>query len=158
MKNFETKKLNTHMGSSFAGIFAIALSLNLSSCGQMDYKSDYNSEKSKRAATEEQLSDSKSANSDLKTFLTRMTFTTHYAWIYHGNPILNDETNSAYTQYQKVCQDVGFELPTTEMATEAETNPDLKKVMYLENGSRTFAIKDQAVPVDLWVVLCAKKI
>ena len=158
MKKFETKKFNSHTGFNFAGIFAIALSVNLSSCGKMDYKSDYNSEKSKRTATEKQLSDEKSDNTDLRNFLTRMTFTPHYAWIYHGKLLMNDKNNSAYTQYQQLCEDVGFELPTTEMATEAETNPDLKKVMYLQDGWRTFAIKDQPVPADLWVVLCAKKI
>ena len=68
MKKFETKKSNSHARFNFARIFAFAMSVNLSSCGQMDYKSDYNSEKSKRIATEKQLSDEKSDNIDLKTF------------------------------------------------------------------------------------------
>ena len=144
--------------TTLAKLFAIAFSLNLNACGQKDYKSDYKSEKERRFASEQQLSDAKSDNSDLKTFLSRMTFTTHYAWIYHGSALMNDGSNSVYTRVHQECQDLGFEVPTLEMAAEAATNPDLKKVMYMENGWRNFVIVDQPVPGNLWIVLCAKKI
>jgi hypothetical protein len=157
MKDKALNTTNRIIFSSITIITSVLVSLVLMGCGP-NYESDYKDERQQRISTQEQLDDTKGDVTDLSTFLKNLKLTTNYAWIYRGNVVTHDETKNAYNAALKSCQDLGYELPTLEMATEAETNPELKQIMYAKDGSRHFIVVDQPSGVTTFLLICAKRL
>lgn len=158
MTNLKINRINQINFSTLRFFISFLVGIALMSCGHSDYESDYKNEKKQRIAAQEQLDDAKSGSTDLTMFLKNLKLTTNYVWIYRGNLVTHDETRNEYNAAFKSCQDLGYELPTLEMATEAETNPELKQIMYAKDGSRHFIVVDQPSGVTTFLLICAKKI
>jgi hypothetical protein len=139
--------LSAFIGMSFVG------------CGQTASEKDYKFEKERRKETEQILTQSQDDASQLKYFLTSIQTTPHYVWIYRENMSVYDEARGDYNEAVEACQELGFELPTMDMAAEAATNPELKKVLfYPENGGKNFVTVDQPAGTLTLLLVCAKKI
>ena len=71
---------------------------------------------------------------------------------------IHDEERREYNEARQTCQELEYELPTIDMAAEAMADPELKRVLYSENGRKNFVTVDQPIGTMTVLLVCVKKI